>query len=81
MKQDICSDAFRLGTLTDQEAATLELLAAGLNNDQIAMHQNVTKHTVRTHSQHVLHKLGVGSQAQAVVVLWRYRYDLLKESI
>jgi DNA-binding NarL/FixJ family response regulator len=60
-----------LPVLTRREHEILKLLAAGLDQVQIANRLVISPKTVSTHIQHVLAKLGVHSRAQAVAVALR----------
>lgn len=51
--------------LTPREMQVAMLLAEGRSNQDIASALNVSPHTARHHTQHVLAKLGVHSRAQA----------------
>mgnify|MGYP003287824864 CR=1 FL=1 len=57
--------------LTDREREVLQLLATGLRQDDIAKRLFISRKTVGTHVGNILRKLGVRSQAQAVVVAYR----------
>jgi DNA-binding response OmpR family regulator len=57
--------------LTGRELEVLELLALGLDQDEIARRLVISPKTVSTHLQHVLAKFGVHSRAQAVVEAYR----------
>lgn len=52
--------------LSQRELETLELVAAGLSNRQIAKTMFVTEATVKTHLNHVFTKLGVDNRTAAV---------------
>lgn len=52
--------------LTQQEVAILECLRAGLSNKQIAHQLICSVSTVRTHTHHIHHKLGVKSLAPRI---------------
>jgi LuxR family maltose regulon positive regulatory protein len=52
--------------LSIREQEVLELLAAGLSNQEIARHLIVTEGTVKTHIKSIYGKLGVHSRTQAV---------------
>ncbi len=53
--------------LTAREAEILNLLAAGLDNHQIAAHVELSEKTVRNHVSSLFSKLEVDSRARAVV--------------
>jgi DNA-binding NarL/FixJ family response regulator len=52
--------------LTERELFVLERLAAGAGQVEIAAELVISPHTVASHIQHILSKLGVHSRAQAV---------------
>jgi DNA-binding NarL/FixJ family response regulator len=60
--------------LTDREREVLQLLATGLRQDDIAKRLFISRKTVGTHVGNILRKLGVRSQAQAVVVAYREEF-------
>ncbi|MBO3740153.1 LuxR C-terminal-related transcriptional regulator [Actinoplanes flavus] len=57
--------------LTEREREVLELMAYGLDNAEIARRLFISDLTVRTHVGRVLHKLGCGTRAHAVVMAYR----------
>lgn len=57
--------------LTRRESEVLRLLAQGLTQHEIASRLAIQPKTVGTHIEHVLHKLGVHSRAQAVALAFR----------
>jgi DNA-binding NarL/FixJ family response regulator len=59
--------------LTARQREILRLIAAGLENKQIARKLGIGVHTVKTHVSRVLHKLGAQSRTEAVVVAMRDR--------
>lgn len=60
----------RLDDLTEREREVLELVAQGLNNDELAERLFITKATARTHVSHILLKLGARDRAQLVVIAY-----------
>lgn len=66
------SMAQRLSRLTPRELEILQRLAEGQAPDQIAAELGMSKHTLRTHTQNVLTKLGVHSKLEAIVVAIRH---------
>jgi DNA-binding response OmpR family regulator len=58
-------------SLTSREAEILRLLAAGLEQDEIAERLLISPKTVAVHIGHINSKLGVRSRAQAVAAAFR----------
>jgi DNA-binding NarL/FixJ family response regulator len=56
-----------VAALTSREQDVLDLLAAGLSNQDIATALDLSSRTVKTHVSNVLSKLGVTSRTQAVI--------------
>ena len=60
----------RLAVLTERERQVLALVAAGLSNDEIAERFVVSPHTVKTHVNRAMTKLGAHDRAQLVVIAY-----------
>ena len=60
------SPAERADRLTGREIEILQLTADGLSIEGIAARLEISPHTIRTHVQNVLTKLGVHSKLQAI---------------
>jgi NarL family two-component system response regulator LiaR len=54
--------------LTERELEVLKLMAAGLNNGQIAERLVISQATVKFHINNVVQKLGVETRAEAIVI-------------
>lgn len=67
-----------LPALTDREREVLVLITAGASNDAMARALDISPHTVRTHVQNLLGKLGVQNRLAAAAVA--RRSGLLAES-
>ena len=55
-----------LEELTPRETEVLELLAEGLNNDEIAARLVISPHTVARHRENLMRKLGLHSKSELV---------------
>jgi len=64
--------AQRIERLTPRETEILQRMANGDTPDKIARELGMSKHTLRTHTQNVLTKLGVHSKLDAIVAALRY---------
>jgi DNA-binding NarL/FixJ family response regulator len=60
----------RLACLTDRERDVLALVGTGLSNDDIAGHLTLSPHTVKTHVNRTMMKLGAHDRAQLVVIAY-----------
>jgi len=60
----------RLAELTDREREILMLVGAGLSNEDIAADLVVSPHTVKTHVNRTMTKLGAHDRAQLVVIAY-----------
>jgi NarL family two-component system response regulator LiaR len=63
------------GMLTHRENEVLCLAALGLTNQQIGVLLKVSLHTVKTHMDNILNKLGLENRTQAAV--WAAKNDLV----
>jgi NarL family two-component system response regulator LiaR len=64
--------------LTDREGEVLRLIAAGMNNRQIAEHMIISEKTVKTHVSNILSKLGLEDRTQAAI--WAIKHGLGTDS-
>jgi DNA-binding NarL/FixJ family response regulator len=62
----------RLSRLTPRELEILQRMANGLSPEGIAEQLGMSRHTLRTHTQNILTKLGVHSKIEAVVAAIRF---------
>jgi DNA-binding NarL/FixJ family response regulator len=60
----------RLSALTDREREVLTFVASGLSNEDIAERLVVSPHTVKTHVNRAMTKLGAHDRAQLVVIAY-----------
>jgi DNA-binding NarL/FixJ family response regulator len=61
-----------IARLTSREIEVLQHLANGLDSEEIAQRLHIAPRTKRNHVSHILRKLGVHSQVQALVLALRY---------
>lgn len=72
-RRDAEADAKRrLERLTPRERQILERMATGMPSDAIAKALGMSPHTLRTHTQNILTKLGVHSKMEALVIAIRH---------
>ena len=62
----------RVARLTPREIEILQRMAEGATPEQIAEDLGMSRHTLRTHTQNVLTKLGVHTKLDAIVAALRY---------
>ncbi|WP_329264580.1 response regulator transcription factor [Streptomyces sp. NBC_01478] len=62
----------RLAELTPREREMVTLAAKGLSNDGIAQDLQLSRHTVKTHINRAMAKLGVSERAQLVVIAYEF---------
>lgn len=62
----------RLARLTARELEILQLMAEAMSPEQIARELGVSPHTLRTHTQNIITKLGVHSKMEALVLAIRH---------
>jgi DNA-binding NarL/FixJ family response regulator len=67
---DASATAGRLAALTEREREVLQLVGTGLSNEDIAARLVVSAHTVKTHVNRTMAKLGVHDRAQLVIAAY-----------
>lgn len=60
----------RLAALTDRERQVLALVGSGMSNEDIASYLVVSAHTVKTHINRAMTKLGAHDRAQLVIAAY-----------
>lgn len=60
-----------IASLTPREREVLRLVATGAANNHVARHLQISPHTVRTHVQNVLAKLGAENRLAATAMARR----------
>lgn len=69
LSQPVPGEAGVTAQLTSRERQVLECFARGLSRSDIAAMLSISRPTLRTHVQNILHKLGVHSVAAAVALV------------
>ena len=64
--------AKRVLRLTPRELEILQAMAEGLSPEQISSDLGMSRHTLRTHTQNILTKLGLHSKVEAIVAAIRF---------
>jgi RNA polymerase sigma factor (sigma-70 family) len=62
----------RVERLTPRETQILQAMADGMSSEQIAEELGMSRHTLRTHTQNILTRLGVHSKTDAVIAAIRF---------
>ncbi len=65
--------------LTDREREILEMIALGMSNKMIGSRLFISEKTVKTHANHVFHKIGVSSRLQATLVYQNHQRTATKK--
>ncbi|MCE5252614.1 MAG: LuxR C-terminal-related transcriptional regulator [Actinomycetia bacterium] len=63
----------RIETLTEREREVLKMVGLGLPNKVIGATLYISEKTVKTHTNHIFRKLGVGNRTQATLALQSYQ--------
>lgn len=66
-QRSVDSDRFVLAELTDREREVFFLIASGLSNAEIAIHQHLSEATIKTHVSRILTKLQLRDRVQLVI--------------
>ena len=61
-------------TLSDREVEIIELVTAGLTNEEIADRLNISKRTVDNHISNILRKAGDGVDNRVTLVRWALQW-------
>lgn len=71
-REEDAAERGRAERLSPRQVEILQMMADGVGPDDIARDLGITHHTLRTHTQNVLTKLGVHSKLQALAVAIRH---------
>ncbi|MFM2303523.1 MAG: hypothetical protein RLZZ135_932 [Cyanobacteriota bacterium] len=61
-------------TLSDREVEIIELVTAGLTNEEIAQRLEISKRTVDNHISNILKKAGAGVDNRVELVRWALQW-------
>ncbi len=61
-------------TLSDREIEIIELVTAGLTNEEIATRLEISKRTVDNHISNILKKAGAGVDNRVALVRWALQW-------
>ena len=61
-------------TMSDREIEIIELVTAGLTNEEIAARLEISKRTVDNHISNILKKAGAGVDNRVALVRWALRW-------
>lgn len=65
--------AHGIESLTDREREILQMIAMGMANKAIGSRLFISEKTVKTHANHIFHKLGVRNRLQATLAFQNYQ--------
>lgn len=72
LREEDAAARARVERLTPRQIEILQLMADGLSPEEMASELGISRHTLRTHVQNILTKLGVHSKLQALAVAIRF---------
>lgn len=72
LREEDAAARARVERLTPRQIEILQLMADGLSPEEMATDLGISRHTLRTHVQNILTKLGVHSKLQALAVAIRF---------
>jgi len=72
LRQEDAAARTRVERLTPRQIEILQRMADGLSSEEMAGELGISRHTLRTHVQNILTKLGVHSKLQALAVAIRF---------
>lgn len=72
LREEDAATRARVERLTPRQIEILQRMADGLSPEEMASELGISRHTLRTHVQNILTKLGVHSKLQALAVAMRF---------